>query len=37
MALRSLGFKESEINKVLESVNASSVSEAVREALKRLA
>ncbi|WP_300446247.1 Holliday junction branch migration protein RuvA [Helicobacter mastomyrinus] len=37
LALRSLGFKESEINKVLESVNASSVSEAVREALKRLA
>ncbi|MCX2716341.1 Holliday junction branch migration protein RuvA [Helicobacter sp. MIT 21-1697] len=37
LALQSLGFKGSEIQKVLEHIEAPSVSEIVKEALKRLA
>lgn len=37
LALRSLGFKESEISKSLQGIEATSVSDIVKEALKRLA
>ncbi len=37
LALQSLGFKRNEIQKVLEHIEALSVSEIVKEALKRLA
>lgn len=37
LALQSLGFKSNEIQKVLEHIEAPSVSEIVKEALKRLA